>query len=199
MPVPPTGTFYGTSAYSVYLDSTTSGSNVNGNNTITTNQTINLVAGHSYDLTFWINSQSADTNGANGTATLGGTAAITISSATAAHTTGLSTQGTATVSGNVVTLTTGQPTTAAQTQPWTKIDVVFKATSAGSLTIAFADTGNADSNNMSIAAVSLATVVPEPTHWSLALLFCVGCVWYDSWRRKSRSRDGVSEPSRQHL
>jgi hypothetical protein len=193
VPNPPAGSIYGATAFTVQLDSSTGGPNSNGNNTIATNQTINLVTGKSYDLSFWINSEAKDRNGAAGTATLGGTAPITVSSATAATTSGLSTQGTATFSGKTVTMTTGIPATASQTQPWTKIDVVFKATNSGTLSIAFADTGNADGNNMSISAVSLSTVVPEPTYRSLAILFCVGCVCYEVWQRKSRRRQRFTE------
>lgn len=197
MPNPPTGSIYGATAFSIAMDSAGNGSNANGNNTVSTNQTINLIAGNSYDLTFWINSESKDTNGANGTATLGGTAGITISSAKAAATTGLSTQGTATFSGKTVTVTTGIPATASQTQPWTKIDVVFKATSAGTLSIAFADTGDADGNNMQLSAISLATVVPEPSYGSLAFLFCIGFICHNIWQRKSLGRARFSEPGRQ--
>jgi hypothetical protein len=191
IPNPPTTSVYGTTIFAVQLDSTNSGSNptVNGNNSITSNQTISIVSGRQYSLTFYINSESkTSVNGADGTVQVAGTssggATLNVTNATSSGVTGSSAT---TGSGGLVTLKTGVGT-GVQAQPWAKIVVLFTATSNGDVQLTFTDTGTSDSNDMSLAGVSLSTVTPEFSHWSIAALFVIGCVSYELTSRSRRWR-----------
>jgi hypothetical protein len=202
------------STFSVMLDSTTSGANNGHNGTISYKNTVSLLANARYDLSFYLNSetaQSGDPVGSSATSTLNlnGTGAtglgltitsvtmVNAGSATGTHTaTGFSN----TVSGTTVNLTapTIQSGSTSATQPWVKVDIIFSTTNAPTLpagSILFTDLGSSAANNSSVGDFSLTRVVPEMCDWRITGGFCVLCVALGSVAK--RRRTSHLEPAKQ--
>jgi hypothetical protein len=198
------------STFSVQLDSSNgtagrpSGPNQT-NNTLSYNNTVSLLANARYDLSFYLNSETAAGGNPGGSATstlnLNGTNAsglgLTIASVAMVNAGSASGMNTATgfsntISGTTVNLTAPVSVSGStnNNQPWVKVDIIFSTTSAVTLpggSILFTDLGNSDANNSSVADFSLTQVVPEISDWRVTAGFCVFCVALGSVTKRRRA------------
>jgi hypothetical protein len=150
-------------SYSVQLDS----NNTLGGNGNSIAQTLSLVSGHTYSLSFWINSES-QSNLTSSSVILSLTGATNFS--------------------NTTYTAPGYLLNSGKTQAWTHQTVSFTMTASGNETIKFTDApGNANTNDVSLDNVDLEAVTPEFSHWSIPMVFALLFVGFELRRRHRRS------------
>jgi hypothetical protein len=157
--------------------------------TATTTAAIQVVAGGSYDLRFFINSQADITSAATGTIAING-AAIAVTSSTISTIGGALRAGaSATHAGNTVTMNTGTIGTSSKTQAWDQVDVLFNATASGNIQLVFA--GTSAGNGLALSNITLSTT-PEAASWKLTFGFAIVCIGYEAVRRRRSRSNGHS-------
>ena len=148
--------------YCVQLDSSTGGAFTIGS---FISQTVNLVAGQKYTLSFGINTEV----GAGG----GGVASMTLNISGAGYNTG----------GGLLYTASNLADVSRANAGWDPQTFSFTATGSGATTFKFADVPNNCGVNVSIDGVVLDQFVPEFSHWSVFAAFGVALIALRNGRR----------------